>query len=432
MAVSPRKKFSLQSEVSVALRKYNLMKTDGWTLQLDKSLVCTILRAYHANFLYVSGGNQDHYLPIYSRQELLQYLKVLPIPEIKDPVPHARKLRQIPLFSLCTIPKGTHGAETETLKVPIEDLESLYKWAESRHKQVESHHPDGIGWRAGHIATIECVFDVFNSLLRTNTVTGAYNKLFNILLDSKFDNLDLQAIFYAFLHISIRGVANSKLIYDSANWRRENISQDLLLKVTKDFSNGLQPRGLIASYVKETRIHSKCMEKELMRLRSPIHKHDFTKFEPKMIYAYAWYWGIFQRYSEVNKNRYRAGLFDPVKVVHGNPTMYSMGSSFGSGLAESSAVQEIIGLIRNLPKEVGEVVGTSLDQATTKIDRSLNSHQELLKDNAEHIVHENAKVHQEVGEKLIDRIVEKSKTVGGYRDWETDRKSTRLNSSHRL
>lgn len=412
MAASPRKKFSLQSEVAVALRKYTLMKTDGWTLQFDRSLVSSILRAYRDKYLYVSGAVEDHFLPIYSRQELLQYLKILPAPEHKVAVPNQKRLKQIPLFTLKHLPNSTNGAETTTVKVPIEDLESIYKWAENHHKRVETHHPDGVGWRSGHMATIECVFDVFNSLLRTNTLANAYNKLFNVLLDSKFDNLNLQSIFYAFLHISIRGVANAEHIYQSANWRRENITQDLLLKVTRDFANGMQPRSLISAYVKETRLHAQCIEAELARLRSSIHRHDFTKFEPRMIYAYAWYWGVFQRYSETNKNRYRAGMYDPVPVVQGRPTMYTMGSSFGTGLAESAAVKEIITLIRDLPKEVGEVVGISLGEATQKIDQSLSNQQHILHSNAQHLINENAKAHEQVGTKLLDQIVEKSKTVG--------------------
>ena len=413
MALHPRKKFSLQSEVSVALRRYTLMKHEGWTLQLDKSIVSTILKAYHSKFLYVNGSAADFYLPIYTRAELMQYLKVLPVPESKEYQPQQRRLKFIPVFATVALPCATNGCETRAVKVPIDELEKCYKWAENHHKVTETHHPDGIGWRSGFIATIECVFDILNSLLRTNSLTSAYNKLFSILLDTKFDNLDIQAIFYAFLHLSIRGVANSEEIYKSGNWRRENVSQELLMKVTREFAVGLAPRALISAYVRETRIHAKCMDSELGRLRSPTKRHDHTKFEPKMVYAYAWYWGIFQRYSEVNKNRYRAGLYDPVVIAKdGRPTMYSMGSSFGAGLAESSAVQEIMRMIRDLPSEVGQVVGDSLDRATEKIDNSLSRQQDLLKDNATTIVHENAKAHEQVGERLLDRIVEKSKTVG--------------------
>ena len=52
--------------------------------------------------------------------------------------------------------------------------------------------------------------------------------------------------------------------------------------------------------------------------------------------------------------------------------------------------------------------------------------------NARQVIHHLADSESQSCARLRRLIAEPGTTIQGYRDWETDRKSTRLNSSHRL
>ncbi|BBM96516.1 RNA-dependent RNA polymerase [Colobopsis shohki virus 1] len=410
--VSPRKKFSLASEVSMALRRYQLSRDGDWNLRLDKSVVTTICQAYRDKFLFVNGTEPQYYLPIYTIPELLQYLKVLPVP-IASENPVGKRLRNTPLFSGIKVPNKTNGNQTQKVKVPIGELSSLYKWAEGHHKRTEGHHPDGLGWNSGVFATIECVFDIFNSLLRTNSLISSYSKLFNILLDSKFTALDIQGIFYAFLHISIRGVALTEQLYNSGNWRREGVSQELLFKICNDFSNGMQPRSLISAYVQETQLHANCINTELKRLRIKVTNHDYTKFDPRMIYAYAWKWGIFERFNSTNKHRFESGIYrEQSPALSGNPTMFTLGSSFGEGFAKSEAVTELFGLLKELPNDLEKKVEKSLTKVVDDFDKKVDKQQEKLANNAEDLISKAAEKQINVSSEILEKISSKTNEIG--------------------
>ncbi|UHR49694.1 MAG: RNA helicase [Guiyang polycipivirus 2] len=413
--MATRRKFNIQSEVSMALRRYQLKKDQEWNTKLDRSIVTIICQAYRDKFLFVNGSEIQYFIPIYNVGELLEHLKVLPEPEaIQKPL--GRRMKSIPLFCQSKLPTRTSGAQTEKVKVPIAELMTLYKWAENHHKRTELHHPDGLGWGGGIPATIECVFDVFNSLLRTHTLRSAYAKLFQVLASSKFEALDIQGIFYAFLHISIRGVSNTQQIFDSANWRRNEISQDTLFKVCQDFSVGLQPRSLISAYYYETQLHANLVRQEIGKLRLPDTNHDHTKFDPRMVYAYAWHWGVYQRFEDVNKYRFNAGIYKTVPkdvlTMTGSPTMFSLGSSFAQGATSSPAMTELMTLLKQLPQQVSEAINDSVEKISGKLDTTLDSQQSALLEKAEAVIEKAAVKQEQVGADILDKIVEKSTIIG--------------------
>nr|WPV63617.1 MAG: RNA-dependent RNA polymerase [Wufeng shrew polycipivirus 2] len=414
--VSPRKKFPLASEIRLALRRYKLLKSKELTVMLDSKIVSTIMTAYKAKYLWVSGTKATYNLPIYTKAELLEYLKVLPLPEARED--YGARLRNVPLFSgeyniNLTCGKLDLLVSKENIKIPMSELKNYYKTQEKLHKDLENHHPDGMGWRSGGIQqTVECIFDILNSLLRTNSLMNAYSKLFNILLDDKFSNLDNNGIFYAFLHMSIRGVAKSDSLYKSGDWRREVLSQELLFKISREYSSGIPPNGVISRYINETRWHMQSMGKETLRLRIG-GKHDATKLYPESLYAYSWYWGIYQRMSTTNKYRFDAGIFQSIEehnkeLGECNPTMWSMGHGLASGMTSSPAVQEVISLIKELPSKISE----QIDSGVTKFGLELTEQQSLLNKNAEMISENVAERHKEVGSDLLNQIVEKSEIIG--------------------
>lgn len=413
MAQSPRKKFNLSSEVALALRRYKNQQDSGWRIQLDRNIVRIVCQAYRDKFLYVHGTPSENCptLPIYTFGELFEYLKVLPVPMKKETT--TKKLKGTPLFSGVVSIGRTNGNQTIGYKLPINELLKSYTECEISHKRLETHHPDGVGWNGGIMSTIECVFDVFNSLLRTNTISSAYSKLFNILLDSKFANLDIQGIFYAFLHMSIRGISSSERIYASGDWRREPVSQQLLFKVSRDFANGMPPRSLIASYVTETYLHIHSLTEELRRLRSPSPHHDLSKLSANMIYTYAWHWGIYQRFTDVNKNRFNAGIYEEVPDLGVcNPTMFSLGSNLAQGVVDNPAVAEVIALLKEMPKQIGDRLDSSVDKMSTKLDEIATSQRLGLKENLEKVAQSSAEIHEEKGKAILDEAIKKSEAIG--------------------
>nr|UXD80070.1 RNA-dependent RNA polymerase [Lasius niger virus 1] len=417
MAQSPRKKFNMSSEISLALRRYKNQQESGWRIQLDRAIVRIVCQAYRDKFLYVNGTPLDDCptLPIYTFGELFEYLKVLPVPLKKDIA--TKKLKGTPLFSGIISIGRTHGNQTVGYKLPMNELLKSYTECENTHKRLETHHPDGIGWNGGILATIECVFDVFNSLLRTNTITSAYGKLFNILMAPKFANLDIQGIFYAFLHMSIRGVASSERIYASGDWRREPVSQQLLFKVSQQFAIGFPPRSLISSYVAETYLHIHSITGELRRLRSPTPHHDLSKLTPNMIYTYAWHWGIYQRFTETNKNRFNAGLYSEItnsldNLGVCNPTMFSLGSNLAQGVVDNPAVAEVIALLKEMPKQIGDRLDSSVDKMSQKIDQIATHQREGLTEDLEKVAETSAKIHEEKGKAILDEAIRKSEQIG--------------------
>ena len=155
-----------------------------------------------------------------------------------------------------------------------------YEKCEAHHKTIETHHPDGIGWSGGILSTIECVFDVYSSLLRTAGVHRAYDKLLEILRLEKFSNLSPSGVYGALLHLHIRGVATSEKLREKTRWRTSH-TQEFLYSAHLTFRSGdvrgAIKSGLITKYHVETALHCMVMNQELKRLRFRTG-HDYSKF----------------------------------------------------------------------------------------------------------------------------------------------------------
>nr|UMO75650.1 MAG: putative RNA-dependent RNA polymerase [Polycipiviridae sp.] len=409
MALTPRKKFTLQGEIKCALARFKHQYQGAWKFVPDRRIISQLTKLYSEKFLYVKGSKYES-LGL-QRVELLAYLHSMPRPEIKEQ-PTGTKLRATPLFF---DPAQRSQTFTGSLKkVPVtsfRELHRMYDECEARHKSTENHHPDGIGWNGGIDATIECVLDVFNSLLRTNSVNNAYNKLLNILADDKFQNLDSDGILFAFLHIIIRGVANSARIYASGDWRREEFSQQLLWKYTQDFAEGIPPPTIIAHYRQETYLHIRSITLELARLRitrSKEHHHDYIKLEDKMVYYYSWYWGVYQRFTQQNQKMIDLGL-----DLNTHPTMFSsIGKSAMEGALSAPEFNEVLALSRQLPvtlhKEIEEVSNKILD----RVENISTEKENNMKAMAEEVLIQFKDTTREIVDESLQKVIAKSKEIG--------------------
>lgn len=279
---------------------------------MDVNSLEIIKSAYNNKFLYTETIPlaARPVIPINDIYTALTYLRILPIPsKIEDANDNYA------LFSQVEMPAFSFGRETDGIRIDLDKLLSTYKWAEEFHKRTENHHPDGSGWIYGISTTIECVFDVFCSLLRTCTLEDAYSTLFVVLSLPKFNNLDIQGIFYAFLHISIRGVSNSYEIYTLSNWRRIPLTQLDALKISRDFSLNKHDKYLVSCYIRETTMHSRCINKEMYILTGNYVNHDYTKYEPLMVYIFTWYWGVYQKFTDYNKKLFAERKYNLIKHV---------------------------------------------------------------------------------------------------------------------
>lgn len=409
MSLNPRKKFTLQGEIKCALARFKHQYQGAWKFVPDRRIIAKLTSYYSEKFLYVKGSKFES-LGL-QRIELLAYLHSMPRPEAKE-IPTGTKLRAIPLFY---DPKEKAQAFTGNLRkssvIDFDKLENFYFECEKKHKITEHHHPDGLGWSGGIDATIECVFDVLNSLLRTNSVNNAYNKLLNVLTDDKFQNLDSDGILFAFLHIIIRGVANSAIIYKSGNWRREEVSQELLWKQTQDFAAGIPPPSLIAQYRQETYIHIRSLTLELARLRISQPKnehHDYTKLEDSMVYGYAWYWGVFQRFTQQNKKMLELGL-----DLNDHPTMLAgLGRSAMEGALASPELSQVLALGRQLPLDIGKQLDSTSAKILDRVEVMSAEKEENIRLMAHEVLSEFRDSAREIVDESLDKLVIKSKEIG--------------------
>lgn len=288
----PRRKFNVNAEIKCALARFKRQQQLDWEPILEKNKLRFITELYSEHFLYVKGQKSPE-VDI-DRSEILTYMYALPYPEPKEQ-PTGRRMAQIPIFFNKDNVAGsyTHLSPLASRKrnYALNKMLTYYQNVETYHKTQESHHPDGIGWNGGIDATIECVFDVYASLLRKNTVKNAYSKLLTILSDEKFANLTPAGILFACLHIIIRGVSASIDIRTLSLWREKEYSQQDLWELTTKFQTGSPPISMLNDYYKETKIHSNVISTELRRLRISHSTHDYTKFSSQSLYWYTWHWG---------------------------------------------------------------------------------------------------------------------------------------------
>lgn len=415
-----RKKFNILSEVRRNLTRYRQHIQHGFEIVPDPKVVKQITKDYLEQNLMVGGRVWE--VP-YTRDEILTYITCLPRPIQKD-LPTGKKLSSVPVFFL-NFESDSILARRAKLQTPLMrfkkgpynffQLHQRYEQCERDHKLYESHHPDGLGWSAGILSTIECVFDVFNSLLRTCGIQTAYDRLLDLLRTDKFANLDPSGIYGALLHIHIRGVASSRELRQSAVWRSSRDSCERYhlhrLFLAGD-SDALRKTSIFRQYLEETFLHRKCIETELQRFRYP-HSHDKTKFQPYMVYFYAWRWGVFEGMSAVDKHRAKSGCEKcEDEIFIGQETMLSSvlksaGSSFAEGAAETGFSQEQLDKIKPIIKESLVEAGNELRE---RVREDVHEEMEAFTSEARDIIQEAAGSAKEISEETVSRastLVEK-------------------------
>ncbi|UXD80047.1 putative RNA-dependent RNA polymerase complex [Linepithema humile polycipivirus 2] len=396
-----RRKFNVLNEISAGVRRFKHQQCDEWTYIPDKKIVKQMTYDFMQKKLYVNGMD---FTCTWTREEILKHITVLPKPEEKE-IPTGKKLHAIPLFVVeeCHLSTQFLGRSINYIE-PVASTRQMiaeYMKCETRHKTQEHHHPDGLGWNGGITSTIECVFDVFNSILREKPLKQAYETLLSVLMTDKFINLDPAGIYAALLHIIIRGVAGTEQLRASSAWRRSKNQEQLMRthlafkragnRPTRDLHIGIR----ILDYHCETALHRLCIEKELKLLRVRA-SHDNTKFEPKMKYWYTWYWGVYQQASEVNRYRMLSDKDTTIEEVFtaGRETMMaSAGNSFAKGIAES---QELKDSIREITREV-------MTDATTQLRSELKSEFTDIKKDATELLKEMTGRAEEISESTISR-----------------------------
>nr|UMO75674.1 MAG: putative RNA-dependent RNA polymerase [Polycipiviridae sp.] len=344
-STTARRKFNVLTEVRKGLGRFKHQTHGDWRVVPDSGIVKQITSDWLHKRLMVCG--QTFTIP-WTRHEVLSYITCLP-PPVQKEEPQNRKLASTPVFYQDWVRQFPQMINSNQVRQQLpeypgvfSDAKSMlveYKERENYHKRIESHHPDGEGWVDSITSTMECVLDVYNSLLRTAGIVRAYEKLLEILATPKFDNLDPSGVYGALLHLHIRGVANSERLRNSGKWR-ERRSQEELYKLHLRFRCGdvsaVYKSGIMGEYHRETAHHVSTMNCELQRLRM-MYRHDHTKFRPDMMWWYAWHWGVFANLNAVNKHRACSGCEQPIgEILHGQETMFSVGESIGSSLIKGA------------------------------------------------------------------------------------------------
>jgi hypothetical protein len=409
MAVSPRKKFTLQGEIRCALARFKHQYQGTWQFVPDRRIVSKLTKYCADKFLYVKG---TEYQPLgLQRVELLAYLHSLPRPLIKEQ-PTGTKLRTIPVFYDQFERSQTFtGSLKKVPKIAFQDLPRAYKECENQHKATEHHHPDGIGWNGGIDATIECVFDVFNSLLRLNSVNNAYNKLLTVLTEDKFNNLDSDGILFAVLHLIIRGVANSTRIYNNSEWRRERFEQSTLWNYTNDYTDGRPVPTVVAHYRAETVLHIRSITLELARLRitrTKEHYHDYTKLGDRAVFLYSWYWGVYQHFTPNNKKMIELGVDLDV-----HPTMFAgIGKSAMEGALSTPELSQVFSMARQLPEEVSKQIDSVSAKILDRVETITAEKESNMKTMMDEVLSGFKDMTNGVVDESLDKLVAKSKEIG--------------------
>lgn len=359
--LEPRRKFNMRAEISLALARFRHQNLDTWNFIPDRRVLRQILEFKEKRYLYVNGLKEvEVHL---SRHEVLKYACMLDPPTYK--LPTGKKIGSTPLF------KKTHmccSLPVNPPKIPRNQLKQFYLHQEAEHKRLENHHPDGIGWAGGVIATMECVFDVFNCLLRTQKIDKAFKNLLQILAGDKFANLDSAGILYALIHISIRGVNADCEIFDYSEWRRKPITQEKIFEELANVEQGIYNQEICEDYYQETYLHMKALINCMTELRVRCF-HDITKFHPDMFYAYVAWWGLYQRLTDANKYRFDSGIYTVAPVEIGNPTMFrSIGASLLEGAKDSVEFTEAVHAVHKLPREMESVIAHEGDEILSKLD----------------------------------------------------------------
>lgn len=285
------------------------------------------------------------------------------------------KLKHTPVFYLERNNCSHNGTTRRIYTGSTRDLLNGYEKAEHLHKILETHHPDSKSFVNDNFTSAEVVFDVFSSLLRSHTLSMAYSKLIMILGTQKFAKLNPEGVLVALMHLVIRGVANSEVIYASSRWRYTK-DRDTLRSYNRAFKLGNPPPIEISNYKMETWLHAEAVRAEMKRLRSPkVHlRHDHSKFHSDLLYYYTWYWGTWTQMTEIEQQRALAEVTDDWLERQGVPTMFTSPAK-----AVAAAVTE--GLTNTSP-ELERVLGDSTLNLTQNLssmfDEKIESFHEMF------------------------------------------------------
>lgn len=404
--LNPRKKFSLQAEIKCSLHRFKKNYAGAWSFVPDKQIVRKLTEAYTNRVLYVKG--QSALQLGLQRIELLAYMHSLPLPDEKEK-PTGKRLAQIPLFFVDEFPQMKYTSQRISYKASLNEMRQNYLEQERQHKQLEGHHPDGVGWNGGIDSTIECVFDVYSGLLKFHTVKSSYIKLLDVLKDDKFANLDPEGILHALLHIIVRGVSNQSRIAESASWRCKEFPQQQLWKYTNDFANGIPPAYLIQGYRAELAVHSRLITTEIKRLRIASAWHDCTKFQFKSIYWYCWNWGVYAYMNEQSRKMLDLNInMADISPENNAPTMFSMGSSFAEGALSNPEFSKVLACARQFPEELER----KSEKIIETIDDKIEARHSEFKNTAQEILEEFKKTSENLVDSALEKITERANILG--------------------
>lgn len=394
---SARRKFNLIGDLVSNLHRglgaLSHQTSTDWLYVPRKDLIKRMTMDYNDRMLPV-GGMAVPKIDC-SVVDVIQHIQILPPPFVKEE-PSGKKLKFIPVFYLKMNEEHrfvTYGSYQPTTRNCGEMVASYYK-SEQFHKRQEDHHPEfwkDVGTKR---QTMECVFDIFNCLLRKYTLLSAYEKLLHILIE-KASKLCPDGVYAALLHILCRGVASTEILRKSSEWRASRTQAELYF-LHKSYCAGKSDPVLEKQYKEELFVHAATVTGELSRLRLGGRTHDYTKFAPTSVYFYSWFWGVFQQMSKTNQYRARVGMELPAEVfMEGRETMYSMGTSFGNGVANSC-----------LPERVSESVKAATEEAIPRIQEALAEERQALRSEAEELINDFTTKVDEVTDTKLGKLEE--------------------------
>lgn len=384
--VNPRRKFNVIRE-SIRTTLRSIERHEGWHFVPVRNCLEYIEADVSTSNLLFAGGKLENF-PFINVREICEHFKSLPPPweYVNNVVPRSYKLKQTPVF----YPHAR--VDVSTMKIPsngdslwdernLQEMYLSYERAEALHKQEEDHHPDG-RFTGSTRKTLECVFDVYHSLLRQYSVAEAFKKLLEILPSAKFEKLDMHGVYASFIHFYVRGVFAGETL-ERSQWRKEH-SQQALLDIHHLILRGQCPVMLASGYWCETVDHARALESELIRLRIGTF-HDRSKFTTLQFWPYVWRWGVYEQLTP--ENRYK--LHTQAEFYIGKETMMTLGKSFGDGVSVSAA-----------PEMLRDAVASGIKNATQEITPQL---QEAF--------HEEAKQVLEETSKLLSKTTEETSSV---------------------
>lgn len=389
---NPRRKYNVAREAARAAVQGHNQRNAVWVfVPMQREIKRIQSDIFQRNLLFagrVPSCYSDDF-PLVQVREVCRYFDMFPPPK-EESLPCGNKVRCTPCFwpvediNLDFGPAygvgglyGPHYSYEGTTSGLLDE----YKRCEQQHKRLEKHHPDDELFQSTDRNSFECVFDVFNSLLRKHNVDDSYHALCAILSTSKFSNLDVKAVYSAFIHFHVRGVFASKTRGSSLWRKRHGLDISSLLREHENFCHGVAEPSIIKSYIYETFVHREAVESELRRLRIGI-SHDHTKYIRAHAYTYAWRWGVWDQIP--SDLQYR--LLCDASPFPGQETMFSLGKSFGDGMASSALPETTTAAInRAVEESVREVTPQLLDSARQVAQEISDRHESILGENVSRI-----------------------------------------------